>query len=139
MITKLTKTINGEKIRFLIIGAINTVLGTAIYSILLLNLNKFEYGYMAALILSQIISLFFGFYLHRKFTFKVKGNLIIDFTRFSMVSALSYAINIIILPILVSIGHWNPFYAQISILIITTLISFIGHKFFSFRRKQQHI
>ncbi|WP_273751024.1 GtrA family protein [Leuconostoc mesenteroides] len=126
MITEIKTSFRNEKIRFLIIGIFNTLFGTIIYSLLLLHFNKIHYGYMIALVVSQIVSLFFAFYLHRNYTFKVKGHLIIDLVRFSMVSALSYAVNLIILPILVGFGHFDPLFSQIFIVIITTLISFIG-------------
>ncbi|MGO2926949.1 MAG: GtrA family protein [Leuconostoc citreum] len=57
-----------------------------------------------------------------------------NFVRFTMVNAVSYLINLIVLPLLVNVTHMNPLIAQFLILLVTTMISFVGHKFFSFRR-----
>lgn len=134
MLENIKKIITDEKFRFLMVGGFNTFFGFLIFTGLTLSLKTVPHGYMIGLVVSQIVSNFVAFYLHRKVTFRVKGQLVKDFIRFTMINMVSYAINLIILPILVNVGHMNPISAQFLILIVTTTISFVGHKFFSFRR-----
>lgn len=134
MINYIKKLISDEKFRFLLVGGFNTFFGFFIFTGLTLTLQAVPHGYMVALVISQIVSNFVAFYLHRKVTFRVKGQVAKDFIRFTMINIVSYVINLIVLPLLVTLAHLNPIVAQFLILIVTTVISFVGHKFFSFRR-----
>ncbi|WP_459523712.1 GtrA family protein [Leuconostoc lactis] len=134
MINYIKKLISDEKFRFLLVGGFNTFFGFFIFTGLTLTLQAVPHGYMVALVISQIVSNFVAFYLHRKVTFRVKGQVVKDFIRFTMINIVSYVINLIVLPLLVTLAHLNPIVAQFLILIVTTVISFVGHKFFSFRR-----
>ncbi len=134
MIDYIKKLISDEKFRFLLVGGFNTFFGFFIFTGLTLTLQAVPHGYMVALVISQIVSNFVAFYLHRKVTFRVKGQVVKDFIRFTMINIVSYVINLIVLPLLVTLAHLNPIVAQFLILIVTTVISFVGHKFFSFRR-----
>ncbi|WP_246111546.1 GtrA family protein [Weissella muntiaci] len=126
--------LDSEKFRFLLVGGFNTAFGFAIYALFTWLLRGLEFGYMLALIISQVASLFVAFDLHKKFTFKTQGHVVKDFIRFTMVNAVNYAFNLLLLPILVHGFKFNALVAQLSILIFTTVVSFIGHKYFSFRR-----
>lgn len=126
--------LDSEKLRFLIVGGLNTALGFGLFAFFNWTFSKYEFGYMIALVLSQIISLFFAFWLHKTFTFKTAGHLWQDFIRFTMVNSVNYVINWIALPILVHGMHMNPLIGQLIVLIVTTVLSFVGHKYFSFKR-----
>lgn len=134
MLENIKKIIMDEKFRFLMVGGFNTFFGFLIFSGLTLSLKTVPHGYMIGLIVSQITSNFVAFYLHRKVTFRVQGQFVKDLVRFTMINAVSYAINLVALPLLVNVGHIDPISGQFLILIVTTIISFVGHKFFSFRR-----
>ncbi|MDR3242066.1 MAG: GtrA family protein [Lactobacillaceae bacterium] len=136
MIEKIKKILADEKFRFLMVGGFNTVFGFLIFTGITLSLKHIQHGYMIALVISQIVSLFFAFFLHRYVTFRVKGHIVKDFIRFTLVNLVSYVINLIVLPILVNVWNINPIVAQFAILVVTTVISFVGHKFFSFRRSE---
>jgi putative flippase GtrA len=126
--------LSDERVRFLLVGGFNTGFGFVIYAGFTFLFRHLEFGYMLALIISQIISLFVAFALHKKVTFKKEGHLIKDFIRFAMVNSVSYLINLAVLPLLVHGAHWHPLVAQFGVLVVTTLISFVGHKYFSFKR-----
>lgn len=134
MIENIKKIAADERIRFLVVGGFNTAFGFLIFTSITLMLKHVPHGYMIGLIVSQFVSNFVAFYLHRKVTFKAKGHAMTDFIRFTMVNAVSYLINLIVLPLLVNVTHMNPLIAQFLILLVTIMISFVGHKFFSFRR-----
>jgi len=124
-----------ERVRFVLIGGINTVVGYALYATLYLSAGRFI-GYLGALYISYVIAIGIAFVLHRRFTFRVSGtgNVFIDLVRFAAVYVVSLIVNTLLLPVLIELGHVQPLVAQASIVIVTTLISYFGHKLFSFRR-----
>jgi putative flippase GtrA len=119
-----------EEIRFLLVGGVNTVVGYGLFALFLLVT-----GYLASLYLSYACAIVLAFVLHRRFTFRVRGNVAVDFIRFVGVYVVSLAINTVVLPLLVEVAGLHPLVAQGVALVITTVISYVGHKLFSFRRR----
>lgn len=124
-----------ERVRFVLIGGINTVVGYGLYALLYLSAGRFI-GYLGALYISYVIAIGIAFVLHRRFTFRVSGtgNVFLDLVRFAAVYVVSLIVNTLLLPVLIEFGHVQPLVAQAAIVIVTTLISYFGHKLFSFRR-----
>jgi len=124
-----------ERVRFLVVGGTNTVVG---YGLFLLFDFVFGdvIGYIGSLYLSYVLAVVIAFVLHRRFTFRIVGshNLIVDFARFASVYIVSLAINTVALPLLVEFAGLTPAVAQAIVVVVTTLISYVGHKWFSFRR-----
>ena len=118
-----------EEVRFLIVGVINTAVGYALFALFLL-----VFDYLVSLYLSYAVAVTLAFVLHRRFTFRVRGNVVVDFVRFVGVYVVSLAVNSVVLPVLVELVGLHPLIAQGIALVITTLISYVGHKWFSFRR-----
>jgi putative flippase GtrA len=129
------RLLSDERVRFVIIGGVNTVLGYGLFALFDLTLGK-TIGYLGALYAAYVIAIVVAFFLHRRFTFRAheSGNAFIDFLRFSLVYVVSLLINTAALPLLVELVRMPPLVAQALIVIVTTLVSYFGHKFFSFRR-----
>jgi putative flippase GtrA len=128
-----------QRVRFLAVGGVNTILGYAIYAVLAQWVfAHVPLGYLLALVISYAISITVAFVLYRRFVFVVKGNVLIDFARFVSVYAVSILANAAALPVLVEVVRLHPLVAQAIVLVVTTLISFVGHKHFSFRRTAVH-
>jgi putative flippase GtrA len=124
-----------ERVRFLFIGGINTVVGYGLFVAIQLTAGD-HVGYLGSLYISYAVGIVVAFILHRRFTFRVTGNLIVDFLRFASVYVVSLAINTVVLPLIVEFGHISPLPAQAITLVVTTVISYVGHKLFSFRRQR---
>jgi putative flippase GtrA len=127
-----------ERVRFLVVGGTNTVVGYGLF--LLFNLVAGEViGYIGSLYLSYVLAVVLAFVLHRRFTFRIVGsdNLVVDFARFASVYIVSLAINTVALPLLVELAGLTPSVAQAIVVVVTTLISYAGHKWFSFRRSEK--
>jgi putative flippase GtrA len=126
-----------QQVRFLGVGAINTFVGYGIFA--MANEWLFRgvpFGYLLALALSYSLALILAFFLYRRLVFHVRGNVFIDLLRFISVYALSIGVNVVALPFLVEVVHVLPLIAQALILVVTTLVSYFGHRHFSFRRAQ---
>jgi putative flippase GtrA len=127
--------VRDQRIRFVLIGGINTVVGYALFVIVHLTLGRFI-GDLLTLYMSYIPATIIAFVLHRHFTYRVTGtgNVVIDFFRFQSVYVVSLIINSVALVLLVQVAKLPTLVAQALIVIVTTLVSYFGHKFFSFRR-----
>ncbi|MDJ0336518.1 GtrA family protein [Salinibacterium sp. G-O1] len=130
------RLINDQRVRYLIVGGFNTGLGYGWFVVFQLLLGR-HIGYFATLYMAYGAATIIAFLLHRHFTFRASGsgNILIDFIRFQGVYVVALAINTIALPILVELAHIPVLLAQALIVILTTLVSYFGHKFFSFRRR----
>lgn len=131
----LKRIVGDERMRFLMVGAVNTVVGYGLF-VLFEWLLGGEGSYLVSLYLSYAIAIAVAFALHRRVTFRVRGRqgVLLSFVRFVGVYLVTLAINTIALPVLVEGVGLNPLLAQAIVVIVTTVISYVGHKFFSFRR-----
>jgi putative flippase GtrA len=127
--------LSSERARFLIVGAINTGVGYGLFVLIQFLVGRYT-SYFVSLYGSYLLATVVAFTLHRRYTFRVSGsgNLFVDFFRFQGVSLIALLVNSFALPALVTLLGWQPILAQAVIVIVTTLISYVGHKFFSFRR-----
>ncbi|TFC72411.1 GtrA family protein [Cryobacterium sp. TMS1-20-1] len=123
-----------QRVRFLIVGGTNTVVGFGLYTGLWLTIGH-VIGYLGSLYGSYALASLLAFNLYRRFVFHVRGNVLVDFLRFQGVYVVSLVINTVSLPLLVELLGWSPLSAQAVIVVVTTTVSYVGHKFFSFRRR----
>lgn len=137
MIAWLRRMLDDERVRFLLVGGTNTVVGYGLFAVLELAIGR-QVGYLVSLYISYALAVALAFVLHRRFTFRVtgSGSLVVDFLRFASVYVVTLAINTVALPLLVEVGGLTPLVAQAIVVVVTTVISYFGHKLFSFRRKQ---
>ena len=134
---RLITLLNDERIRFLIVGGINAAIGYGLFVAVELAFGK-VIGYLGSLYISYVISVIISFVLHRRITFRAHrtgGSILIDFLRFSSVYLVSLAFNTVALPLLVELGHLPPIGAQAILVVVTPVITYLGHKYFSFARR----
>ena len=125
--------VRDQRVAFLIVGAINTVVGTAWFVLFQLTIGT-QFGYMASLVCAHVAAVLCAFVLYRLFVFRVRGHVWLDLARFEVVNLTSLAINAISLPILVEAAGLAPIPAQLLITLVTMMVSWFGHRGFSFRR-----
>ena len=71
--------------------------------------------------------------MYKRQVFRVRGHVLRDLVRFESVYLTAVGINAVALPVLVELGvHRIP--AQAIVLLPTMLLSYFGHRYFSFRR-----
>jgi len=128
------QVVRDQRVAFLSIGAVNTGVGFLCFAGFLALLG--QQRYMATLVCAHIVSVLIAFVLYRYVVFRVRGHLLRDLWRFETVYLVALAVNLALLPLLVQLGHLPVLLAQALILVITALISWVGHKHFSFRRTE---
>lgn len=129
------RLLRDERVRFVIIGGVNTVVAYALFVLFELTLGG---RYFLSLFLAYAIATLLAFVLHRRFTFGVTGrdSILLDFVRFESVYVLMFLLNAALLPLFIEVMGWSSLLAQALIVVITTVVSYLGHKFFSFRRRR---
>ena len=133
MLAVIRRLLGDERVRFVIIGGVNTVVAFLLFVLFELTLGG---RYFLSLFLAYLLATMLAFVLHRRFTFGVTGrqSLIPDFLRFESVYVVMFLLNAALLPLFIEIFGWPSLVAQAVIVVFTTVVSYLGHKFFSFRR-----
>lgn len=125
-----------QRVAFVGVGAINTLVGTVVFIGLQLTLGRVAH-YLVVLLCAHVISVLIAFVLHRRLVFRVTGSVLKDLARFETVYLAALAVNVAALPLLVEVAGLPVITSQLLIVFVTAMISFFGHKYFSFRRKKQ--
>ena len=129
------KLFSYQGIRFLFVGGLNTIVGYGAYALLVyIGIN-----YLIANTLSTIIGVAHSYLWNRYFTFKSKNKALKEITKFVSVYIVSYLIGMCTLFIFKDKLNISPYIAGLLNLVITTLISYFGHKYISFRDGNMNI
>ena len=131
----------GQFLRYLVIGAWNTLFGYATFALFTRLLeNVVPQSYMAASVLSSLINITVSFLGYKWFVFKTQGNYLREWARCVAVYGSNILFGLAILPALVYLfrhyTHWQrqaPYVAGALLTGVTVLVSFFGHKHFSFK------
>ena len=131
----------GQLLRYLIVGAWNTIFGYGCFAILTAVLDPVvAHAYIIANVLAILINVTVAFLGYKWFVFKTKGNYLWEWLRVMSVYSTTIVVSILALPVLVfiirSISHVDkaaPYIAGAVLAASSVLFSFVGHKKFSFR------
>ncbi|HEY0188603.1 MAG TPA: GtrA family protein [Cellulomonas sp.] len=129
--------IKDRRVAFLIVGGINTVLGTAWFVVFekLFGEHLGTYGYLASLLAAHVAAVLCAFVLHRRLVFRVRGHVWLDLARFEVVNLSALGINLVALPFVVEVVGMSPIPGQLLVTCVTALATYVGHRDFSFRRR----
>lgn len=116
--------------RFLCVGVINTIIGYGTYFIALIYIN-----YIVALLVSHVVGVLTSFAGNKLWTFDTNKNVIIEFAKFESTYLVSLSINMALLYIAVDIMRFDPRIVQLVLLPLITVLTFVGHKYWSFGSK----
>lgn len=132
-----TRLLADQRTRFLLVGGTNTAVGWLTFAALTLWVfDDLRLGYLLSLVLSYAVAIVLAFVLYRRFVFQVRGHVVRDFARFVQVYLVAICVNAVFLPFLVEVVGLPPIAAQAMTLVITTVMSFVGHQGYSFRRDE---
>jgi hypothetical protein len=84
---------------------------------------------------SWLVSLVAVFFVYRKLVFRVSGHVWLDLARFALVNLTSLLVNVGLLSLFADILKYPRIPTQLVITVLSVLISYFGHRYFSFRRK----
>jgi putative flippase GtrA len=125
---------NIRKVRYIIVGAWNTIFSYAAFVLLYFYTNHWLH-YMGILVLSQIVGLTNAYITYKYFVFKTKGNFIREYLRFYVVYGTTFIVNLVLIAFFVEVLGFNPIVSQGVIAIIVVAMAYFGHSRFSFKSK----
>ena len=120
-------------IRYLLAGGWNTVFGVGLYTAVY-ELWGTPGNYLFWAVLVNILAITNAFLCYKFFVFRTKGNFLREYLKCYLVYGAGALLGLAGLFLLVSIAGMNPVLANILITGITVILSYFGHKYFSFRR-----
>jgi putative flippase GtrA len=130
----LFRLIRDQRVAFLIVGGMNTGIGTAWFVLFLWLFPHGAMGYLGALVCAYIAALLCAFVLYRRFVFRVTGHGLRDLTRFALVNLSTLGFNFAALPLLVEVFGWPVLLSQLVITGVTVVYAWFAHRGFSFHR-----
>jgi len=89
-------------------------------------------NYLVLLLISNVLSITNAYIGYKLLVFKTRGNYFREYLRFYMVYGAAILINFLLLPIAVEVLKITPPVAQGILMWLTVVVSYIGHKYFSF-------
>ena len=122
---------NKKKIRYIAVGAWNTMFSYIAFVLLYFYLNE-PIHYMAILVLSQIVGLTNAYICYKLFVFKTKGNILKEYFRFYVVYGSTLFVNFALILLFVELFEMDPIISQGIIALIVAFIAYVGHSKFSF-------
>ncbi|MCY2993448.1 MAG: GtrA family protein [Planctomycetota bacterium] len=129
--------------RYLLVGVWNTLFGYGCYALLTYLLTGvLPHAYMAAAVLSTGINITVSYLGYKVFVFRTKGNYLQEYLRCYVVYGTSTLVNLALLPVLVAVLNRSlrrpehaPYIAGAILIAGTVVVSFVGHKRYSFATK----
>lgn len=129
----LLKVVKDQRVAFLLVGGANTAFSTGLFIVLALAFPQTPS--FVLLSVSWTISLIAVFFVYRKLVFRVKGHVWLDLGRFALVNLTSLLVNVALLSLFADLLKFPKIPTQLAITLLSVVISYFGHRHFSFRRK----
>jgi putative flippase GtrA len=122
-----------EAARFTLVGAANFVLTFVVFTVML---KSFRVNYLLSLAAAWIVGMLFSYVLNFVWVFQPEQPLRFraPFVKFFLASALSVALNMLMLKYIVEHTAVDPFYVQMALTVFIVVLNFSTAKFWSFRR-----
>lgn len=125
-----------NKIEYLLVGGINTVIGLSAFPALYFLTRSYKPHYMVVLAISQILCVTIAFFTNKYFVFRTKGNHLSEYMKFSAFYSAYFVINLIVMPVLVEMAGMSPVKSQILISIGIIISSYFWHSKITFVPKK---
>lgn len=121
-----------DKIRFLIIGALNAAISYVIFAAALFIIGEAYYQICVAL--QWGISSIFSYLNQKFFVFCTKGNYVQEYIKCCTTWLVSYLVNVIILEVLMKFVLKNAYIAQFISIFLVSVITYVLFKYFAFKK-----
>jgi putative flippase GtrA len=123
-----------KRIRFLIIGGLNTAVGFLVYPTLYYLIADVGFGYMTLLFISQLICTNFSFITNKSMVFRSNKNYFIEYFKYNTFQIIVVVVNLLVLPLCVEVFEMNPVVAQTVFTGSVVVISYLWHSKVTFNR-----
>ena len=124
-------TAHGEKLRFVIVGAWNTLFNVALYNVLLLAFGRTHY--LVWFWVAWVVCVVQSTVTMKYFAFRRGGPLLPQIVRAFFIYLPAQGLSTLLLWALVTFAHLPAPVGQLGAIMISTIFSYVGHKYFTFR------
>ena len=114
--------------KFALVGMLNTIVGYLIFFILVSFMN-----YILAIIIGHFLAVTHSYLWNRYWVFPSQNHTVMEFIKFNSVYLVVLLENLVLMYIFVGNLAINPKIAALLVIPITTLISYFGHRHWSFK------
>jgi len=121
------------KMRFLLIGLGNTIVGILFFPILYFVFPGVRGYYLLLMVMSQVFCISFSYVTNKYFVFKIKKMSFLEYIRFTMFYNIAFFINLIFLPFFVSHWHMSPAKIQLMVNFFIVGSSYFWHQYVTFK------
>lgn len=121
-----------QKLRFLLVGGFNTVFAYCIFAFLAVLIGL---PYLLALVIQYFITVNVSIFTMRYYVFQSHGNIIAEYAKAWLVYVGMFAFNSVALTFLIEICGMGELGGQALYLTVSTILTYILHKYFSFGKK----
>lgn len=120
-----------EQVRYLLVAGTTSLVYLGILAALLTT----PLHYFVAILLAQALIISAAFPAYRTLIFRSRGPWIPDLVRFLGVWSSGAVAGVVATPLLVELLGWHPLVAQVVAIVVVAVLSYLGHRFISFRHK----
>lgn len=122
-----------EQLLYLVVGGWNTLFGYGIWALMQFLLHDYLH-YLVILVISWPFAVTNAYVCFRHFVFHSKDKVWRELPRFSLVYLFSLVAGLVMLPILVHTLPYNLYVIQALFTVVVVALTYLGHRYFSFRR-----
>ena len=113
-------------------GGYNTLFGYGAFGVLFLMLGK-QVHYLLIGLIANVIAVISAFVVHRNFVFRSTEHWRTSFIRFYLSQLIALGFGMVGLYGLVEFARFNPLVAQAVIITLSVALTYVLHRYFSFR------
>lgn len=122
-----------EKLRFLVVGGWNTLVGYLVFVFFHLTIEA-RWGVAITLVASYCVALPHSFLTQRLAVFRSRHPWLPEFGRFVLSNSVIFLTNLLLLPIASALTGANSAVLQGVFLVLSTVASYLAHRHFTFSR-----
>ena len=130
--------------RYTLVGIFNTIFGYGLYAgLTAILMPRVAHGYLVAAVLASVIAISVAFLGYKWFVFKTRGNYLREWLRCHVVYGTTTLIGLVLLPAVVfafrkfvGLDAAAPYVGGATVTGVNVIISFLGHRNFSFATVQ---
>lgn len=120
-----------EQVRYLLVAGTTSLVYLGILAALLAT----PLHYFVAILLAQALIITGAFPAYRTLIFRSRGPWAPDLVRFLGVWSSGAVAGVVATPALVELLGWHPLAAQVVAIVVVAVLSYLGHRFISFRHR----
>jgi putative flippase GtrA len=125
-----------EQLLYLVVGGWNTLFGYGVWALMQYLLGGYL-PYLVVLLLSWPIAVLNAYLGYRYIVFRSRGPVLKELPRFSLVYFVTLCVNLMLLPLALRYIPFNIYVIQALFTVVVVILSYLGHKHFSFRGGRQ--